>query len=177
MNSMWLLPVVTLIVASSAGQVITGRLLLYSPQHALITAGFSAFTVAVGLSLALMILTVYLARLVIHGLPPTGAILSVFLPLGPTGQAGFSIYLFGVNMRRMIPVADPGQSVFLASPMIGEIMYTICVTIAFVLWSLATMWLIYGLLALKATLPKSRPNFKMGFWGVVFPNVCFSPFV
>ncbi|KAH6913834.1 voltage-dependent anion channel-domain-containing protein [Coprinopsis sp. MPI-PUGE-AT-0042] len=170
MNSMWLLPVVTLIVASSAGQVLTVHLLPYSPQHALVTAGFSAFIVTVGLSLALMILTIYLARLVIHGLPPTGAILTVFLPLGPAGQAGFSIYLLGVNMRRMLPFADAGHSVFLGSSLIGETIYAVCVATAFVLWSTATMWLIYGLLALNATLRRSRPGFKMGFWGVVFPN-------
>lgn len=170
MNSMWLLPVVTLIVASSAGQVIAADLLPYSPYYALLTAAISAFMVTIGLSLALMILTIYLARLVIHGLPPTGAILSVFLPLGPTGQAGFSIYLFGVNMHKMLPYHDAGESVFLSSPFIGEIIYALCVATAFVLWSLATMWLAYGLLALKTTLFKSRPNFKMGFWGIVFPN-------
>lgn len=170
MNSMWLLPVVTLIVASSSGGVIGLALQQHSEYHALITVGFSAFLVTIGISLAFMILTIYLARLVIHGLPPGPAVLSVFLPLGPTGQSGFAIYIIGQNFSRLIPYSKAGDSTFLSSPRMAEFLSSLCTCAAFVLWSLGTMWLLYALLALKSTVLKTPIGFKMSFWGLVFPN-------
>lgn len=86
MTALWLLPVVTLIVASSSGGILAQALEKYSRSHALVTATFSVFLVTIGLTLALMMLNIYLLRLVLHGLPPGATIISVFLPLGPTGQ-------------------------------------------------------------------------------------------
>ena len=51
----------------------------------------------------------------------------------------------------------------------------ICVALCagMVLWSLATMWLIYALLAVGEVLRKTRFPFKQAFWGLIFPNVSF----
>ncbi|KAF6761300.1 sulphite efflux pump protein [Ephemerocybe angulata] len=170
MGAAWLLPVVTLIVASSSGGVIANYLQEYSTGHALNTLVFSAFLVTVGLTLALMILTLYLGRLIIHGLPPGVGVLSVFLPLGPTGQAGYSIFLLGQNFKRILPYHNAGSSAFLGASATGEVLYVVCTCAAFILWSLATMWMLFALLALKSTVLKSTVAFKMSFWGLVFPN-------
>ncbi|EFI28120.1 sulphite efflux pump protein [Coprinopsis cinerea okayama7 len=170
MTAMWLLPVVTLIVAASSGGVLAQALQTYSHYHALLTVVFSIFIVTVGLTLAFMILTIYLARLIIHGLPPGVTVLSVFLPLGPTGQSGFAFYLIGANFRTLVPYEHAGKSVLLSSPMVGEFLYTMCVSAAFLLWSLATMWMLYALLALHATVLRNPVGFRMSFWGLVFPN-------
>ncbi|TEB38319.1 sulphite efflux pump protein [Coprinellus micaceus] len=170
MSAAWLLPVVTLIVAASTGGVMGLALQKYSPRHALITVTFSVFLVAVGLCLAFMILTLYLGRLIIHGLPPGASVLSVFLPLGPTGQSGFAWYLIGRNLHTLLPYVHAGDSGFLSSPTTADILIVLCTSSAFLMWCLATMWMLYAILALQSTVLKSPVAFKMSFWGLVFPN-------
>lgn len=45
--------------------------------------------------LALIILTLYIQRLLLHHIPPQEMVVSSFLPLGPTGLAGFSLVRLG----------------------------------------------------------------------------------
>lgn len=174
MTPVWLLPVVTLIVASSTGGVLTPYIYAISPAHALFTATTCVFLVSIGLSLALMMLTVYLYRLIVHGPPPGANILSSFIPLGPTGQSGFAILLIGQAFKEILPYANAGDSGILASQVAGEIVWTVCVGLSFVLWSLATMWLGIACLGLQHVLRKTRFPFKLPFWGMIFPNVCRS---
>ncbi|KAJ2922719.1 hypothetical protein H1R20_g14347, partial [Candolleomyces eurysporus] len=143
MSARWLLPVVTLIVASSSGGVLAPAIQKYSTYHCLITTVASVFLVAVGLTLALMVLTIYFARLIIHNIPPGHGVLSVFLPLGPTGQAGFAILLQGLTFKTILPYSHSGSSEFLGSSTVGDFLYLACISIAFILWSLATMWMIF----------------------------------
>ena len=166
---MWLLPVVTLIVASSSGGVLCGAIQVYSQSHALQTFTVSVFMVTVGLSLALMILTIYLFRLILHGLPRGTSTLSVFLPLGPTGQSGYAILLIGQNINKLLPF--PSESTLLNSSFTGPAVEAISICVSFLLWSLATMWIFYALLALYSGFWQSRVTFKVSFWGLVFPNV------
>lgn len=171
MTPVWLLPVVTLIVASSSGGVLARALQDVSPSHALITITTSVFLVTIGLSLALMIITIYLLRLIIHGLPPTPLIISTFINLGPLGQSGYSILLIGQSFKWMThhgKVESFGAS--------GNIINVICMCIAFMLWSLATMWMIFAMLSIGEVLliRKGSIPFKVPFWGLIFPNVCGS---
>ena len=173
MSPVWLLPVVTLIVASSSGGVLAQAIGPVSPSHALLTITFSIFLVSVGLSLALMILTIYLYRMILYGPPQDMSVISTFVPLGPTGQAGFSIILIGENLKELLPVAN-SSSPFLGSTSAGDIVYTVCICIAFILWSLATMWLIFALLSIQSVVRKTRFPFRIRFWGMIFPNVSTS---
>ncbi|KAI5889727.1 uncharacterized protein SCHCODRAFT_02635448 [Schizophyllum commune H4-8] len=169
MTAVWLLPVVTLIVASSTGGVIAPSLYAYSASHALITVTLSAVIVAIGLTLALMMLVIYLMRLIVHGLPPTATVISVFLPLGPTGQAAFSILTLGQCFRQFLPVYD-GTSQLLRSSATGGILETICTLIAFVLWAMCTMWMLFAFLSIQNVARKGPIPFKVPFWGLIFPN-------
>ena len=169
MTAMWLLPVVTLIVASSSGGVLCRAIQVYSRLHALQTLTVSVFMVTAGFSLASMILTIYLMRLIIHGLPRGTFTLSVFLPLGPTGQSGYAILLIGQNINNLLPF--PSESNFLNSSTAGAAIEEISICVSFLLWSLATMWILYALLAVYSGLRQSRVAFKVSFWGLVFPNV------
>lgn len=173
MTAMWLLPVVTLIVASSTGGVMAQALQQYSASCALKTLVVSVFMVTVGLSLALMILTIYLLRLITHGIPPGGTVLSVFLPLGPTGQSGYAVLLIGQGFSTLFPPMS-GDSQFLQlskGNSAGMVLDIVCTCIAFVLWSLATMWILYALLAIYSGLRSSKIVFRVNFWGLIFPNV------
>lgn len=172
MTSMWLLPVVTLIVASSTGGVLAKAMYEYSTPHSLQTITISIFMVTVGFSLAFMILTIYIQKLITHGLPKGTTLLSVFLPLGPTGQAGYAIMLIGDGLKTLLPLPSSSQQPgFLNWESTGTVIDTACICLAFILWSLATMWILYAFLALNTGLRESRISFKISFWGLVFPNV------
>lgn len=170
MTAVWLLPVVTLVVGSSTGGVFSSVLNGYNPSYALITQVVSIFMVSIGLSLALMLLTIYILRLIVVGLPQGNNVLSVFLPLGPTGQAGYSILLAGQYFKEILPL-QYGSSTFLTDPSAGPTIYVLCVCISFALWALASMWMIFALLAMQHALRRTRIVFKVNFFGLIFPNV------
>lgn len=169
MTTVWLLPVVTLVVASATGGVLAPVLLPFSPQHALITLTLSTVLVSMGLGLAFMILTMYFLRLIVYGLPPGANVLSVFIPLGPMGQGGYSILLIGKGFQSILPLTY-GNSTVLRDTRTGDIIFVVCLCMAMVLWSLATMWMLYALCALLQVLPKTLFPFKLPFWGLIFPN-------
>ncbi|KAI0266766.1 voltage-dependent anion channel-domain-containing protein [Gloeopeniophorella convolvens] len=169
MTSVWLLPVVTLIVASSAGGELAQAIHPYSATKALTTLAFSVFMVSIGLTLALMILTIYFYRLVLYGYPQGPGIVSSFVPLGPMGQSGFSIILIGESMQQFLPISG-SRSLFLGSERVGESVYAFCICISFLLWALSTMWLGYALLGVVHVVRKTRIPFKLAFWGMIFPN-------
>ncbi|KAI0630203.1 voltage-dependent anion channel [Trametes polyzona] len=169
MTAVWLLPVVTLIVISSTGGIIADSLSKHSPHHALLTLTVSLVLVSMGVGLAMMILTMYLLRLIIHGVPPSSEVLSVFIPLGPMGQGGYSILLLGQGFREVLPL-NYGNSHVLHQQNVADIVSVICLAVALVLWSLATMWMIYAVLAVIEVLQKTRFPFTQTFWGLIFPN-------
>lgn len=87
MTAVWLLPIVSCIVAASSGAVVAE--ILPNSQYALWTTLASYVLWGMGFPLAMMVLVIYLQRLALHKLPPKAAIVSVFLPLGPLGQGGY----------------------------------------------------------------------------------------
>lgn len=98
MTAVWLLPVVTLVVASSTGGLVAKALISRSVTFALLTTAFSFVMVIIGLSLALMIITVYLLRLITYGTPDVTLILSSFIVLGK------SMSFHGVSRPLLIPL-------------------------------------------------------------------------
>jgi tellurite resistance protein TehA-like permease len=170
MTARWLLPVMTLMVASTSGGIVGRALEVYSQLHSLQTLLVSVFMVTVGFTLTLMILTIYLMRLFLHGLPPDAMVLSAFLPIGPTSQTGYSILLMGQNFRKLLPFLSRSSGFFNNASM-GIVVEVVCTFGSFILWSLATMWTLYALLAVYSGVRQSRIAFKVSFWGLVFPNV------
>lgn len=92
MTAVWLLPIVSCIVAASSGAIVAG--VLPDDQYALWTVLASYVLWGIGLPLALMVMVIYLQRLTLHKLPSKAVIVSVFLPLGPLGQGGYGYVLF-----------------------------------------------------------------------------------
>ncbi|KAG2055422.1 hypothetical protein BDR06DRAFT_954214 [Suillus hirtellus] len=170
MTTVWLLPVITLVVGSSSGGVLVPALQVYSPSYALLTATFSACMVTIGLTLALMLLTIYILRLVVYGYPTGASILSVFLPVGPCGQAAYSLLMLGSSFRSLLPLNYGDAGGLLRRSGTGEAVEVICVVGAMVLWSLASMWILFAMLGLAYTLHRERIEFRLSFWGTVFPN-------
>jgi tellurite resistance protein TehA-like permease len=173
MTLVWLFPVITLIVGASAGGVLVNPLQEFSASHALLTLTFSVFMLTIGFTLAFMMLTLYLLRLIVHGQPPGASILSSFFPLGVTGQTGFTLLLIGLSFKSLLPL-QYGNSKLLTSSTTGDIINVICIYTAFVLWSLGVMWTIFALLAVQDVLRETRFPFKVTHWGLIFPNVRLS---
>lgn len=174
MTALWLLPVVTLVVASSGGGELVQALIPYTTTGALTTLASAACTLSVGLGLASTILVAYLCRLLLHGFPSgTAGVLSACVPLGPMGQAGVAALLLGQCARTLLPV--PGStSAFLGNPLAGECVFAVSVCAALALWALATLWLGYALLGIQHAVRRTgsgAPPFQLAYWGLIFPNV------
>ena len=170
MTARWLLPVMTLMVASTSGGTVGRAIQIYSQLHSLQTLFVSIFMVSIGFTLALMILTIYLMRLFLHGLPADAKVLSVFLPIGPTSQSGYSLLLIGQNFHKLLPFPSQSSGFFNYTSS-GIVLEVVCTCGSFILWSLATMWILYALLAVYSGVRQSKIAFKASFWGLVFPNV------
>ncbi|KAJ7827543.1 voltage-dependent anion channel-domain-containing protein [Mycena olivaceomarginata] len=168
MSGLWLLPVVTLIVASSTGGVLGTALADHATPHAMcaasLTTAVSFSLVLIGLSFAMMIITVYLMRLVVYGPLDPGLVLSSFIILGPLGQGGFSVLVNGQNTTHVaLPV-----------PLSPAVIQTICLCAAWTMWSIALIWLFIALCSVGSVLRRQSISFSIATWGTIFPNGAFA---
>ncbi|KAI9068272.1 hypothetical protein FKP32DRAFT_1600624 [Trametes sanguinea] len=172
MSAVWLLPVVTLIVASSSGGLLSHALLPHSTTIALVTTGFSFTMVIIGLGFALMMITVYLLRLILHGPPDPSLILSAFITLGPLGQGGFSLLVNGQDLSEILPLhmGDEFPTVALA----GQMVFAGCFLGAFILFSLGVAWILLAIISIGHVRASSQIPFSMAYWGLIFPNGVFA---
>ncbi|KAF8761030.1 Voltage-dependent anion channel [Rhizoctonia solani] len=90
-----LLPVVPTITIAATGATLGNLLVDKYPEYVFHMWIASYIACGIGTSLALMILALYLQRLAFHHLPATDVIVTVFLPLGPTGQSGVALCIIG----------------------------------------------------------------------------------
>lgn len=172
MTAVWLLPVVTLIVASSSGGLLANALRPHSHTIALLTAGFSFSMVIIGLSFAIMMITVYLMRLVLYGPPDPSLILSAFITLGPLGQGGFSLLVNGQDLSVLIPLHVKDN--FPQSELAGQMIYAACFCGAYVLWSMGIAWIIVACFSIANIAWDTKLPFSMAYWGLIFPNGVFA---
>ena len=101
LNATLLLPIVAITVVSSSGHSI--ELDLPHVHQTVLTMIVSFMLWSLSISMAFMVMTLYMWRLIIHKIPPTNLIMTSFLPVGFLGQSSYSIYLFGNNLNKFIP--------------------------------------------------------------------------
>ncbi len=82
----------------------------------------------------MIILSFYFQRLILHHIPTQEMIVSSFLPLGPTGLAGYSLVKLGKVGLRMLPAVSNGSNKDLA--LLSGGMYGAGVVGALLLWGL-----------------------------------------
>ncbi|KAJ5782083.1 malate permease [Penicillium paradoxum] len=163
MTAVWLLPIVSCIVAASSGAIVAE--VLPHPQHALWTVITSYVLWGIGLPLALMVMVIYLQRLTLHKLPPKAVIVSVFLPLGPLGQGGYGIMKLGECAQRLFPQTGTLDQ---AS---GPIFYVLGFLVGLILWAFGLVWLFFA----SASIARSKTfPFNIGWWGFTFPLGVFA---
>ena len=190
MTAVWLLPVVTLVVASSTGGLLAKALLPHSTQLALLTTTFSLIMVLIGLSFALMMITVYLLRLITYGAPDVTLILSSFIVLGkhksfrrtnafvdapssgPLGQGGYALLLHGETMAKLLPLHLGGDFPFVEYS--GQMIFAVCFAGSFILWCMGIAWITVAILSIFSVVRKGKVSFSMAYWGMVFPHGTFA---
>ncbi|KAI9832804.1 MAG: hypothetical protein M1819_004024 [Sarea resinae] len=165
MTAIWLLPVVSTIVAAASGGIVANA--LPNPQHALWTLIISYVLWGTGVPLAMVILSLYFLRLTVHHLPPREAIVSVFLPLGPLGQGGFAIMQLGTVAMKTFPNTGTLSE---QTTHAGEILYVVGWLVALIMWGFGLVWLFFAL----ASISRGRFPFNMGWWGFTFPLGVFT---
>lgn len=170
MSAVWLLPVVTLVIAASCGGVFVEPLQASSPSHALLTLVVSCCSLSMGLLLTFMVFSIYFLRLVLYGYPTSSSVVSAFIPMGPMSQGGYSMILVGQGFKALLPLMY-GNSEILHDGITGDVIDVVCSCAAFVMWSFATLWLVYALFGVQHEVRKERFPFKVPFWGLIFPNV------
>ncbi|KAI2484377.1 TehA Tellurite resistance protein [Pyrenophora tritici-repentis] len=151
MTAVWLLPIVSCIVAAASGGVVAS--VLPDPNHALITIVTSYVLWGMGIPLALVVLTIYFHRLAIHKLPPQEVIVSVFLPLGPLGQGGYAAMQLGTQALEIFPQTKT------LHPVAGEVLYVLGLVTAMVLWGFGLVWLFFAV----ASISQRKFPFNMGW--------------
>ncbi|KAJ5778674.1 hypothetical protein N7520_001920 [Penicillium odoratum] len=158
MTAVWLLPIVSCIVAASSGAIVAE--VLPNPEYALWTVLTSYVLWGIGLPLAMMVTAIYLQRLTLHKLPPKAVIVSVFLPLGPLGQGGYGMMKLGQCARDIFPkthTLEEGS---------GPTFYTLGFLVALILWSFGLVWLFFA----SASIARCKKfPFNLGWWGLTFP--------
>ncbi|KAF8686367.1 Voltage-dependent anion channel [Rhizoctonia solani] len=156
LTAVWLLPAVTPIVPATTGALLARALLPHSTSHTTITLFVSTVMLFLGLGITFAILPLYMLRLVTESLPPSPMIISMFLPVGPCGQAVFAeMALQGTVPNVLLAQAQPWALVGICG--------------GFFLWTFGIWWILLTILGIYETFKSQRPSFAVGFWGMVFP--------
>lgn len=157
MTAVWLLPVVSTIVASATGGI-TAQALVEAgrSQHALWTVVVSYVLLGTGLPLAMVILVIYFQRLTLHRLPPLPMIVSVFLPMGPLGQGAFALMQLGDVGSTILPTLQ-GIPMNIDNQA-GMVLRVFGVVVSLLMWGYGLVWLFFAIISVT----RSKVPFNMG---------------
>lgn len=89
----FLLPIVTLTVASSLGSAVSTD--LHTNNQKIITLVISFLMWSIAIVMAFITVTINFWRFFVHKIPSLDKVFTMFLPIGFLGQGGYSILLFG----------------------------------------------------------------------------------
>lgn len=182
---MWLLPIVSSVVAAASGGVVASAITPFSPSLAASTVIVSYVIWGTGVPLACFIMTLWIQRTVIGGVPAAGALPSVFLPLGPCGQGSFGIILLGRTVRDLAhhhgvsmgiqPVDIPKDSIL----NVADAVYAGGLITGLVLWGLGLCWYLLAVAMIAKHLVTNRDffhhsKFSVGLWALTFPIGVFA---
>ncbi|KAL4801970.1 voltage-dependent anion channel [Aspergillus unguis] len=158
MTAVWLVPIVSCVVAASSGAIVAD--ILPNPQHALWTIIVSYVLWGIGLPLALMVMVIYLQRLTLHKVPPKATIVSVFLPIGPFGSGAYGAMKLGKAAETIFPQTHTLEDLS------GPAFHAIGCLAAIILWAFGLVWLFFASASIARC--KTFP-FNIGWWGFTFP--------
>ncbi|KAI0696696.1 voltage-dependent anion channel-domain-containing protein [Cytidiella melzeri] len=164
----WMVPVITLITASSSGGLFTRALLPTNRTCAMVSTAVSLTMLAIGLSLTMMLTTAFLLRLYLYGPLDANIVLTTFTTLTPLGQGGFSMLINGQNLSNLFPDTNSATN-----HLVGRIIFTICICGAYTLWSMGIAWVAVACFSIRRRV-SSLPRFSISHWCVIVPNGSFA---
>ena len=175
----WLLTFIPFLVTSAAGAQLVPSL---SVRIAVATLVVSFMSWSIGIILCHLILAIYLYRLISCNLPLREAIVSCFVPTGPTGMGAYSIQLMARGMNSVLhrtqftfnlPAAGyrSGTLDAVAVHAVAESVVWLGLILGLALLAEATFWLVFAVAAFVTKIPRS---FNVGFWSFVFPCGVYS---
>jgi len=169
-SALWLLPVVPSIVCGISGAIVADALASVSIKHALLTTLVAAFLLALGLTMSLSILVVYIQRLILHGFPDSSLSASLFLPLGPLGQGGYGMMLVGNLFVTLLPQSSP-YIAYLPTEGVAVALGSTLFLLSVVLWVFGMWFLIPASIALASS---RKVTFGLPWWGLIFPTAIYT---
>ena len=95
---------------------------------------------------------------------------TVYIPTRPLVQAEYSILIHGTCLKSKFPLCD-GTSMILQLETLREITEAAAFVVTLVLWSMATLRVIYSATATIDVIWHNKVQLKQTFWSLVFPNV------
>lgn len=163
-----LLPIAATIVAAGAGAEVAELLARIGHVDGAVGTLVTSYVMwGMATPFAMTVLVMYYQRLALHKLPPREIIVSSFLPLGPLGMGGYSIFYAGKVARELLPQVEVLSQV----PVAGDVLYIMGFLLALVMWGFGIVWMAFAL----ATIWSARPfPFNMGWWGFTFPLGVFA---
>ncbi|KAM0745696.1 hypothetical protein T439DRAFT_337730 [Meredithblackwellia eburnea MCA 4105] len=170
MTAVWLLPVVSPNVSAAAGAIVAP---LLSEAHARLTITISYLLLGLSLPPALLLLSLYLSRLSSHHAPPPALAISVFLPIGPCGQAAFAFLQLATGVRTLYETTGRGLVGGVTDTMQQEMM-TAALMVASVVVSLflvgfGAFWLVLAYIGTGEMWRAGKLSFNLGWWAFTFP--------
>ena len=165
-TAVWLLPVVTTVIAAASGSIVATIL---PPAHARLTLIVSYILFGAGLSLAFMIMALYYARLSVYKIPPAALIVSCFLPVGPCGQGAFALLkissvLYDLSKSTGAALGSPSSATAEEARFMALAIYGVSIPLALFLWGLGLVWLSIAVYVLVDLWWVSKLSFNLGWW-------------
>lgn len=131
-------------VAAASGGIVASVLAPYDPELARSTLIVAYVVWGTGVPLASFVITIWIARTAIVGLPTPAALCSLFLPLGPCGQGSFGILIIGKTVRALAydhntPLANDDMSSSLRT---ADVAWGSGIIVGLIIWGLGLCWYI-----------------------------------
>ncbi|KAH3688916.1 hypothetical protein WICPIJ_000089 [Wickerhamomyces pijperi] len=160
-----LLPIVTIMVVSSFGQVIYPS--LDSHRLKFTTVVFCFLLWALAVTLSFVITTVYFYRLIVHKLPSKEAIFTNFISLGFLGQGAYSVQLFGENYQNYLLLVNADVSPVPQAVVIEGLIFRNLGLLAGLFLQAFGFYL--TAFAVAAVLTHYPLSVNFGWWAITFP--------
>lgn len=161
---------IPMIVAAAYGSVLANAVSL---KNGVVIIAVSFLMVSLGMGCSFLVLGIYFWRLMASHLPARGAIVSTFVPVGPSSMAAYATLNLSIAFARNISMQgfafnqswEPAvtQATIAA---VAEMIMWIGVISALFLLGVATFFLIEAVAAVITKVPKT---FNIGVWSFVFP--------
>ncbi|PVG02365.1 hypothetical protein CPB86DRAFT_780318 [Serendipita vermifera] len=108
-------------------------------------------------------------RLIAHGFPKAGLVVSVYLPLGPCGQGGYAILLLSRQYAALVSAAGIADA-----DIYGKIVTVMGTGVSLTLWAIGLWFGITSTIGLVEVCIRTSVPFRVNFWGMIFPNGVYS---